>query len=101
MKSADRGAQVDSSVPVLGCAGIEVDVSRCCDCRICEVVCSFHLYGAFNPASSAISIAYDAGTGVLEAQVSNACDLCAKETGGPLCIANCPIEHTIRRVWCG
>jgi Fe-S-cluster-containing hydrogenase component 2 len=101
MESADRGAEVGSSVPELGCAGIEVDISRCCDCRICEVVCSFHLSGAFGPASSAISITYDAGTGVLAAEVSNNCDLCLKETGGPLCVANCPIEDTVRRVWCG
>ncbi len=100
MESAESRADASSSLPERACVGIEVDVSRCCDCRVCEVVCSFHLTGAFDPASSAISITYEAATGILEAQISDACDLCERETGGPLCIANCPIEGTLRRTWC-
>jgi len=101
MESAESRADANSSLPERACVSIQVDVSRCCDCRICEVVCSFHLTGAFDPASSAMSITYEAATGIVEAQISDACDLCEGEAGGPLCIANCPIEGTLCRTWCG
>jgi len=101
MDSAMPAVDHDPELTEQPCAGVQVDVDRCCDCRICEVVCSFHPTGVFNPSASAIQITYDAGTGLLEAECTDACDLCEKEAAGPLCIANCPIDHVVTKVWCG
>lgn len=75
-----------------GGAELEVDLARCCACRACELACSFHLTGAFNPSASAVLVSYERHTGAVDVVFAPACDLCQAEPGGPRCIAHCPLQ---------
>jgi Fe-S-cluster-containing hydrogenase component 2 len=73
-------------------AELELDDAACCVCRACEVVCSFHLTGAFDPANSAIRVNVNPSTGALLVETKAACDMCRDEPGTPKCIAVCPAD---------
>lgn len=69
-----------------------VDLTRCAACRACEVACSYHLTGAFQPSEAAIQVSLEQRTGSVAVEVSARCDLCASEEKGPLCAAYCPLK---------
>ena len=75
-----------------GGAELGVDLARRCACRACELACSFHLTGAFNPSASAVLVSYEPHTGAVDVVFAPAYDLCQAEHGGPRCIAYCPLQ---------
>ena len=83
----------------------EVRPNLCTCCRICELVCSLHLSGEFNPTKSAIRLVRKQSAGVWFPIVSPfggilfddkrepvLCDLC---NGKPKCVRSCPTNALI------
>ena len=63
----------------------------CYGCRTCELACSFHHSGTFQPAKSSIKVTRDHLTGEIEWMVDSSCDECENEKE-PLCIKFCFYE---------
>jgi Fe-S-cluster-containing dehydrogenase component len=72
------------------------DTRTCTGCRTCEMACSFHHSGVFQPSISSIEIAGSPKEGfriVLHAAPHDdhrACDGC-RELKDPLCVSCCPL----------
>jgi Fe-S-cluster-containing hydrogenase component 2 len=64
---------------------IVVDSEKCSGCRHCELVCSDHLFGVFNPKLSAIRVDRDYG-GAAPWIETHACHQCHE----PWCLSVCP-----------
>lgn len=70
-------------------AALDMDEALCTGCAACELACSFHLHGCFQPAGSAIAVCRDDREGTVEIALGDECDLCAEEADGPLCVKYC------------
>ena len=55
---------------------IQVDVSECCGCRHCEMVCSFHHEGRFSPSLSRITVLKEDKYGFDYPVFCHQCDTC-------------------------
>lgn len=62
--------------------------ASCTACRTCQLMCSFHHVGRFQPEEASITIQRNNRTGNLVWTLDSSCDLCAGESG-LLCIAYC------------
>jgi len=67
---------------------ITVDLSVCTACRTCQLMCSLHQTGRFQPAKASITINRDNIAGSLRWIVDTTCDMCVGEKL-PLCISHC------------
>ncbi len=67
---------------------ITVDLSTCTACRTCQLMCSLHLTGRFQPEKASITITRDNIAGILCWSVDSSCDMCIGEKL-PLCISHC------------
>jgi len=71
--------------------GVAVDVEKCNGCRTCELVCSLHLSGMFDPYSSAIRIVRPDVHGPISSEIRDGCDLCSG-LSIPYCVEFCPTD---------
>lgn len=69
---------------------IVVDRKACVGCRTCELICSFHRTGQFNPELSCIRIAFDEDF-QLSITVPDDCDGCSAAK----CRDFCPVSNAI------
>jgi carbon-monoxide dehydrogenase iron sulfur subunit len=65
-----------------------MNLNKCTGCRSCELACSFHKTGSFDPTQSSIQIYRDNSAGLMSIVLDNHCDLCVNEEE-PLCIYFC------------
>jgi len=63
------------------------NVSKCVECRICTIICSFMCVGEFKPSGSKIQIYRDVFGGNVNIKIDKSCDLCG---GNPECVKWCP-----------
>jgi Fe-S-cluster-containing hydrogenase component 2 len=80
------------------------DMPSCGGCRTCEMVCSFHHTGEYNPSLSSIKIREkDNGTGYLVLLLEEkstegfACDQC-QGLDKPLCLKVCREENDLANI---
>ena len=80
------------------------DMDTCGGCRTCEIACSFHHSGEFNPSISSIKILDKAGTAgynvvLLEenSDEGKACDGC-QGLEEPLCMEYCKEKEDLREM---
>ncbi|MBN1315079.1 MAG: hypothetical protein JXA42_06410 [Anaerolineales bacterium] len=85
-KKADLLEQLKEDQPVLLSWQ---DEGKCVVCRACELACSFHHTGQYNPACSSIRIQLDRNNGTLQISLLATCDLCEGVKDGPMCIQAC------------
>jgi len=62
--------------------------NKCYACKTCELACSYHHTGAFQPANSSISVERDHLNGEWTWTLNSSCDLCKNESE-PLCVKYC------------
>jgi len=67
---------------------IKHNMKKCYACKTCELACSYHHTGAFQPAKSSISVERDHIEGEWTWILNNTCDMCENETE-PLCVKFC------------
>jgi Fe-S-cluster-containing dehydrogenase component len=60
----------------------------CYGCHTCELICSLHLTGAFQPGGGAIVVDWQPDTETITWACSNACDGCEAHPV-PLCVTHC------------
>ena len=70
---------------------IRRDLDKCYACRVCELMCSFHHTGAFQPERSSIRVHRDYRDGRVFWRIDDTCDLCARESE-PLCVRFCAYD---------
>lgn len=70
---------------------------RCTECRSCELACSFHHAGCFDPAKSSIQVNIDNNTGDISINFDSTCDGCPNEEE-PLCSLFCPRDVFAHKV---
>jgi len=77
---------------------LHVDAEKCCGCRTCEVMCTFHHKKVFGRKASSIQVKRLERKGEFEIIIHEteedlhlACDLCEGEDE-PLCVKFCPTE---------
>jgi len=75
--------------------GLTIKTDKCCGCRSCEMVCSFHHLGVFQPSASSIEINEQDGGKMCSVTIHKtrlgthlACDKCAG-LEVPLCVKIC------------
>lgn len=71
----------------------EYNTKQCTGCGLCELACSFHRYGVFNPKKSAIQISsreYEIGK-ITIVHFEDECRNCDCEEGKYFCLNYCPI----------
>jgi Fe-S-cluster-containing dehydrogenase component len=80
---------------------LNVDVEKCCGCRVCEVVCTFHHYNIFGRKASSIEVKRIEREGKFKIMIHKykenshlACDFCEVEKI-PLCAKFCPTNAII------
>jgi len=83
---------------------MEQDMPSCGGCRTCEMACSFHHTGEYNPSVSSIKILEkDSGAGFLVLLLEDkgtdgfACDRC-QGLDTPLCLQVCREEDDLARI---
>ena len=65
------------------------DSGRCTGCRSCELACSYHSTGTFQPSAASILVERDDLEGEIALTLLSSCDRCVGERD-PWCIAYCP-----------
>ena len=65
-----------------------ISSAECTDCRSCEIACSFHHIGAFDPTNSSITVHRDNKSRKVVLCLAAECDGC-KDEPIPLCIKFC------------
>lgn len=83
--AAPRLKKVDGKTVNSTLNHIVVDPDKCSGCRHCELVCSDHLFGVFNPTLSAIRVERKYG-GAAPWVETHTCQQCAE----PRCLSVCP-----------
>jgi Fe-S-cluster-containing dehydrogenase component len=73
------------------------DLKRCTGCRACELACSFHHLGLFQPERSSIKIMRDDSTGRVQITLDVTCDLCQEATP-PMCVLFCAPRAITQRI---
>ena len=73
------------------------DPRRCTGCRACELACSFHHSGLFQPERSSIKIMRDDSTGRIQITLDATCDLC-QDASTPLCVLYCAPRALTQRI---
>jgi len=72
---------------------IKVDINKCVGCCICEIICSYHHKGYFDPNFSSIQVIfknnYDISINLLDT-----CD-CNNRDEDPPCVKMCPVFNCI------
>ena len=63
-----------------------VDLDSCTGCRICELVCSMHREGKYNPENSCIKVLSNKETEVNILVLDMSCDFCGR------CVKWCPTQ---------
>ena len=63
-------------------------MKNCYACKTCELACSYHHTGTFQPSISSISVERDHLNGEWKWTLSDSCDLCQNEKE-PLCVKYC------------
>jgi Fe-S-cluster-containing hydrogenase component 2 len=63
-------------------------MKNCYACKTCELACSYHHTGMFQPAKSSISVERNHITGEWKWTIDDSCDLCENEAE-PLCAKYC------------
>jgi Fe-S-cluster-containing hydrogenase component 2 len=66
-----------------------VSPEDCIGCRICELMCSLHHYGEFNPSLALLRVFKNPLTGIY---IPETCSQCAV----PACYYACPVKGAIR-----
>ena len=64
------------------------DATLCYGCRTCELVCSLHHTGAFQPERSSIKATRQPRSGTVRWRVDDTCDRCLTEARA-LCVKYC------------
>jgi carbon-monoxide dehydrogenase iron sulfur subunit len=64
------------------------NTDKCYGCRTCQLICSFHHKGHFEPESSSIKVNRDYKTSVIRWSIDSTCDGCKGESE-PLCVKYC------------
>lgn len=67
---------------------ISIVPDKCTGCRSCEIACSYHFDGVFQPNTSRIKISFDPKSGDVKISIDDGCNLCEGEEG-PLCAKYC------------
>lgn len=77
---------------------LRADAEKCCGCRTCEVMCTFHHKKVFGRKASSIQVKRLERKGEFEIIIHDtkknphlACDLCEGEDM-PLCVKSCPTK---------
>jgi len=65
-----------------------MNIAQCTGCRSCEVMCSFHHCGGFNPNLSSIIVTRNDIEGTVNYKFLTSCDLC-EGLPIPACVAAC------------
>lgn len=60
----------------------------CYGCRACQLICSFHHTGEFNPDKGSIKVTRNYVDGTITWSLDSTCDGCVNEKA-PLCIKYC------------
>jgi Fe-S-cluster-containing dehydrogenase component len=63
----------------------------CYGCRTCELVCSLHHTGAFQPERSSVHVTRQPRSGTVRWRVDRTCDHCRDESQ-PLCVKYCAYD---------
>jgi len=71
---------------------IKVDVKKCVGCRICEMVCSYHHKGSYNPIFSSIKVNFKKNYDIEIILLDN-CDCRQDEDFS--CVNMCPVYNCI------
>jgi carbon-monoxide dehydrogenase iron sulfur subunit len=66
-----------------------IDSGECTGCRACEVACSYHHTGAFQPSIASIRVERSDTEGAISLALMDTCDQCIGEKE-PWCIQYCP-----------
>lgn len=62
--------------------------NKCYACKTCELICSYHHKGVFQPSKSSISVERDHVNGIWSWKLDESCDNCEGEEE-PLCAKFC------------
>jgi carbon-monoxide dehydrogenase iron sulfur subunit len=71
---------------------LQIDIDKCCGCRMCEVACSLKNTGQSNPTRSRIRVIRYEKTGEFHNFVPMVCQQCSD----PLCMEACPVNAISR-----
>jgi len=64
------------------------DTDKCYDCKVCQLICSYHHTRAFWPEKSSIKVSRNPQNGIINWSIDSSCDGCENE-GEPLCVKFC------------
>ncbi len=70
---------------------VTVDIEKCTGCRSCELACSLHNFGEFNPARARIHVVK-----TQKEAVTTTIPVLCRQCADPLCVKMCPVEALSR-----